>query len=267
MKHDKEGVTDSMEDHYVIRGQKKMRSGYTTGTCAAAAVKAALLSSLTDREQIQVSVALPKGGRAELPVHMISRNEYYVVKDAGDDPDVTNHCQVCGKAEWIDAKEIPAHAFSDEGNPRMYLTGGDGVGVVTKSGLSQEVGQAAINRVPREMIFSEACAVLEEVGEEEGIGKKEEVLLLTVSVPGGGEIAKRTFNPGLGIEGGISILGTSGIVDPMSEKALVDTIEVEIRQTIALGHKELLFVPGNYGERYVREDLGLKKASMIQCSN
>ena len=278
------------EDSYVMRGQKMMRRGYTTGTCAAACARAAVLTLLTGRISSSVSVLLPGGGRAVLSVDLSSDSsgsalcaKYRCRKDAGDDPDVTNGCSICVEARYIQREDVPEHAFSDERYPGLFLTGGKGVGTVTKPGLAQAVGEAAINRVPRQMIFREAASVMEEEemtwtvdaipsdgsgeGAREGTVPSLAAVLLTVSVPGGEEIARKTFNSNLGIAGGISILGTSGIVEPMSEKALLDTIRLECRQAIAMGERNLLFVPGNYGEKYVREDLGVTDRRVIQCSN
>ena len=143
----------------------------------------------------------------------------------------------------------------------IRLEAGEGIGRVTKPGLDQPVGEAAINSVPRKMILAAAEAVCAETGYDGG-------LKITLSVPGGEEIAKRTFNPQLGIEGGISILGTSGIVEPMSEQAVVDTIALEIRQAAAGGAKGLILTPGNYGMDFLREKLPqLQGIPAAKCSN
>lgn len=198
---------------------------------------------------------------------------------------------------------VPAGAFvSADG--RLYLTGGEGVGRVTKPGLEQAVGQSAINRVPRQMIFDAVQQVLEDFGEEEKLRmdsiaaedgtashemkdktscneeneKSEQAektcYLITISVPAGAELAQRTFNPMLGIEGGISILGTTGIVEPMSEAAIVATIESSIRQVLAMEDgdigrraRRILAVPGNYGQRYVEQQLGLRGVPVVEVSN
>ena len=135
-----------------------------------------------------------------------------------------------------------------------------GVGRVSKAGLEQEVGQAAINVVPRKMIFQAVGEVCAEIGYEEPLS-------ILVSIPEGETLAKRTFNPRLGITGGLSVLGTSGILEPMSERAIVDTIETEIRQLSGIGVKRLVVTPGNYGQSYVSEYLHLDLEQSVKCSN
>ena len=235
----------------------------------------------------EVNVVLPGGEIVTLSVYPVGESEFYTIKDSGDDPDVTNGTEVHVKAERVTAGEVPENAFICEDNPRLFLTGGKGVGTVTKPGLQQEVGQSAINPVPREMIFRTALDVLELCQSED-----DKCFLITVSVPEGEELAKKTFNPRLGIEGGISILGTTGIVEPMSEASIVATIETEIRQKLYSQRKEagheskagkpeaetdlmekepgavssIIAVPGNYGMRYV-ERLGLDTERVVTVSN
>ena len=150
--------------------------------------------------------------------------------------------------------------FGDARYPGLWLDGGQGIGRVTKAGLEQDIGYAAINKVPRAMIFEAVGGVMEQA---EYQGK----LLILVRIPAGEQLAEKTFNPMLGIRGGISILGTSGILEPMSEKAIVDTIETQIRQLCAQGEKRLLVTPGNYGQGYVSGYLGLNLEQSIKCSN
>ena len=201
-------------EEYIVKGGKKLRLGYTTGSCAAAAAKAAAYMLLTGRRMERVTLATPKGIQLELEVKEISMGpdtaSCAIEKDSGDDPDVTRGTLVFAE---VSRQEVPGVA----------IDGGIGVGRVTKPGLDQPVGAAAINSVPRRMI-SEA---LEEV---RALTDSREGLKVVISVPEGEALAKRTFNPRLGIVGGISILGTTGIVEPMSEQALVDTIRVELRQ-------------------------------------
>ena len=130
--------------------------------------------------------------------------------------------------------------------PGVRIDGGEGVGRVTKPGLDQPVGAAAINRVPRRMIEEQVCAVCGAAGYDGGLS-------VTVFVPGGAEMAKKTFNPNLGVEGGISILGTSGIVEPMSAQALIDTIALELRQAAVQGAKRVILTPGNYGMDFLQD--------------
>lgn len=268
-------------EYYVTKNQKKLRCGITTGTCAAAAAKAAAATLLLGLQQECIAVHTPKGIIVEVPVNLSqkeeNRVEYMVTKDSGDDPDVTNGAQIfvcverlqplgeeciqAGHKEIMQAGDLEnGMLFQDETAPGLFLDGGMGIGRVTREGLEQKKGQAAINSVPRKMIFEavrEVCVFAEYT----------EKLLITVRVPQGKELAKRTFNPRLGIEGGISILGTSGIIEPMSEKAIVDTIETQIRQLQTLGRTKLLITPGNYGQSYAGEYLGLDMAESIKCSN
>lgn len=247
--------------------QKTLRCGVTTGTCAAAAAGAAMKKLLEGIEIPYMEVNTPKGVTVQIPViYGESTGEYcevFVKKDSGDDPDVTNGTRIGVRAERL-AEAFPSdrleRAFRDEKYQGLYLDGGTGVGRVTKSGLEQSVGQAAINKVPREMIFSQAEAVRKQA-------ESREAFLLTVLVPEGEALAKKTFNPMLGIEGGISILGTSGILEPMSEKAIVDTIETQIRQMQRNGERNLLVTPGNYGQGYVTEKLGFSLENSVKSSN
>ncbi len=247
--------------------QKTLRCGVTTGTCAAAAAGAAMKKLLEGVEIPYMEVNTPKGVTVQIPViYGESAGEYcevFVKKDSGDDPDVTNGTRIGVRAERL-VEAFPSdrleRAFRDEKYQGLYLDGGTGVGRVTKSGLEQSVGQAAINKVPREMIFSQAEAVRKQA-------ESREAFLLTVLVPEGEALAKKTFNPMLGIEGGISILGTSGILEPMSEKAIVDTIETQIRQMQRNGERNLLVTPGNYGQGYVTEKLGFSLENSVKSSN
>ena len=250
--------------------------------------------------------------RVTLAVYPTADGGFATRKDAGDDPDVTNGTEI--RAYVQVCERVPSRAFmSTDG--RLYLTGGEGVGRVTKPGLEQAVGQSAINRVPRQMIFDAAQQVLDAFEEDdekrrtEGCTPSLEMenklkhvdgkpdaeyirskclneeneksersekpcYLITISVPAGAELAQRTFNPMLGIEGGISILGTTGIVEPMSEAAIVATIETSIRQVLAMedgdigrSARRILAVPGNYGQRYVEQQLGLRGVPVVEVSN
>lgn len=240
-----------LEDYYVIRNQKKMRYGYTTGSCAAAACKGAVTMLLGRKTVDTVDLMTPKGILLHLELLDIQMLEDFascaVRKDAGDDPDTTHGILVYARAEKTDT-------------PGIVVDGGVGVGRVTRPGLSQKVGEAAINPVPRSMILRSAEEAADQFGYEGG-------LKITISVPQGEEIAKKTFNPRLGITGGISILGTSGIVEPMSEKALIESIRVEMKQHVAQGEEYLLVTPGNYGADYLRDHMTLPFEKNIKCSN
>lgn len=259
-----------------MKQQKVLRSGYTTGTCAAAAAKAAAGMLFSNTAVSKVSVALPGGGRAELFVeeaacfedklkgNTVLRAVCAVRKDAGDDPDVTNGTLVYASVSRVRGAfgKFEKPCYFDADFPLLFLTGGEGIGMVTKKGLPCEPGGYAINPVPQRMIMRETTnACLFELLE------KDEQILVEISVPDGVRLADKTFNSRLGIEGGISILGTSGIVNPMSEQALIETIRLEIRVQVQAGKKLLAVAPGNYGEQFLRKDLGISMDSFIKCSN
>ena len=231
--------------------QKKMRTGYTTGSCAAAAAKAAARMLLSGERVQQVRLMTPKGVGLDLEVENIRRQQNgvrcAVRKDSGDDPDVTNGIYVFAEVR----KE------SGEG---ISLDGGEGVGRITKKGLEQPVGAAAINRVPRQMIREAVKEECVRAGYDGGLS-------VMISIPEGRKIAERTFNPRLGIEGGISVLGTSGIVEPMSEKALTDTIFLELKMLKENWIDRCCVVPGNYGRDFLAEQLGFDADQAVKCSN
>ena len=239
-------------EHYITAGGKRLRRGYTTGTCAALAAAGAARLLLTGEAPLRLSLTTPMG----LPVEVeprICRMEgegalCLVEKDAGDDIDVTAGLLIGARVER-------------KPDPGITIEGGPGVGRVTRPGLDQPVGEAAINHVPREMIrraVREACALWDYEGG----------LKVTILVPQGEEAAKKTFNPQLGIEGGISILGTSGIVEPMSLEALLDTIRLELRQAAALGNRRVILTPGNYGMDFLHEHgLDSWEIPVVKCSN
>lgn len=244
-------MKNGLEDYYVIRGNKKMRFGYTTGSCAAAACKGAAEILLSGNRQETVQLMTPKGILLTLELKNIRIESDKVTcaiqKDAGDDPDTTNGIMVYASVQKTN-------------DPGIVVDGGIGVGRVTKAGLSQKVGEAAINPVPKAMILREAAETAEKYDYEGG-------LKIIISVPEGIEIGKKTFNPRLGIVGGISILGTSGIVEPMSEAALVQSINVEMKQHFLQGEEYILVTPGNYGADYLREHMDLPYEKNIKCSN
>lgn len=260
-----------LEDKYIIKNNKRLRYGYTTGSCAAGATRGAARMLLSGASLSEVELQTPKGITLNLKLHDITKRENYVScavqKDAGDDPDTTNGILVYAKVEKISAetaKNIIDNQSTDSKKVTIHsniiLDGSIGVGRVTKPGLSQQVGEAAINPVPKAMILREA----EEAAQEYDY---EGYLKITISVPEGEEIAKKTFNPRLGIMGGISILGTSGIVEPMSERALIASIQVEMKQHFCQGENYILVTPGNYGADYLREHMTIPFENNIKCSN
>ena len=245
-----------LEDYYVVRNQKKLRFGYTTGSCAAGAARGAAELLLGEDEIEEAELMTPKGILLHLELLDMKRDENAascaVRKDAGDDPDTTNGILVYAKVEKFQIRS--------DMEDRIIIDGGTGVGRVTKPGLSQKIGEAAINPVPRAMILQAVEEIADRYHYEGG-------LKVTISVPEGEKIARKTFNPRLGIVGGISILGTSGIVEPMSEKALIDSIRVEMSQHAAMGEQYMLVTPGNYGADYLREHMALPFEKNIKCSN
>lgn len=235
--------------------KKELRKGFTTGSCGAAAAKAALYMLLTGSVKDEIEIITPGGAVFRTEVKDIFREgnrvRCAVVKDGGDDPDVTTGLHVTA--------EVRAEERGD-GALEIQIEGGPGVGRVTLPGLDQPVGNAAINRVPRQMIEKE----LSEVAELLDFRGRIRVIL---SVPGGETAAERTFNPRLGIEGGISILGTTGIVEPMSTRAILDTIRVELNQRKALGNRIAAVSPGNYGLNFMKETYGYDLNRSVKCSN
>lgn len=235
--------------------KKELRKGFTTGSCGAAAAKAALYMLLTGSVKDEIEIITPGGAVFRTEVEDIFREgnrvRCAVVKDGGDDPDVTTGLHVTA--------EVRAEERTD-GDLEIQIEGGPGVGRVTLPGLDQPVGNAAINRVPRQMIEKE----LSEVAELLDFRGRIRVIL---SVPGGEAAAERTFNPRLGIEGGISILGTTGIVEPMSTRAILDTIRVELNQRKALGDRIAAVSPGNYGLNFMKETYGYDLNRSVKCSN
>ena len=238
-------------EHSIRSGSRQLRCGYTTGTCAALAASGAAELLLGGVLPESMALLTPKGWRVETELldgacdGEIARCA--VKKDAGDDPDVTDGMLV--------------YASVTRTRQGISIDGGEGVGRVTKPGLDQPVGAAAINSVPRRMITAAVEAVCAAHSYAGG-------LAITISIPGGEVRAKQTFNPQLGIEGGLSVLGTSGIVEPMSEQALLDTIALAIRQAAASGADRLLLTPGNYGADYLKDRLPeLEKLPAVKFSN
>lgn len=235
-----------------------MRYGFTTGSCAAAAAKAAAYMLLSGRQKNTITIETPKGIPYTADILEITRGEKAVQcavrKDGGDDPDITSGALIYAEVSLTD------HTRTQATDTRIHIDGGIGVGRVTKPGLDQPVGNAAINHVPREMIAKEVlevCDLMDYKGN----------LQVIISVPEGEAIAKQTFNPRLGIVGGISILGTSGIVEPMSNQALLDSIRVELNQRRAEGFDYIAVAPGNYGLDFMKKAYGYDLDKSVKCSN
>lgn len=253
-----------MEKQTVIKGQKELKRGYTTGTCAAAAAKAAAIMLFSGEKVREVRLTVPAGETLFLEVEETVRHfdavSCAVRKDAGDDPDITHGMLVFAevKKEPTQRKERPSEVEAD--SIQIVLEGGEGIGRVTKPGLEQPVGAPAINKVPRSMIMEAVRQAAEEAG---FCG----TLKVTISAPEGKALAPKTFNPRLGIVGGLSILGTTGIVEPMSEKALTETILLEMKVQKKEGIQTLCLVPGNYGSDFLKDELGFSSDWAVKCSN
>lgn len=220
----------------LVPGFFQLHTGFTTGSCACAAAKSALKTLITGEEYSRMDIMLPNGETVELPICRTIRNEHSVTcivkKDSGDDPDVTNGCEIWATVELADKFGITFKA-------------GRGVGTVTLPGLGLDVGEPAINSVPRRMITSELNKLLQSAARQQGLS-------VVISVPGGEELAAKTFNPKLGIVGGISIIGTSGIVRPFSLEAFLASIRKEIQVAKALGCRHVVINSGAKSEKALR---------------
>ncbi|MEG2246621.1 MAG: cobalt-precorrin-5B (C(1))-methyltransferase CbiD [Peptostreptococcaceae bacterium] len=236
-----------MEEYVYIDG-KKYKRGYTTGSCATGAAKAATHMLLTKSIIESINIDTPKGIPLNLKVENININDNYVEcsiqKDGGDDIDATHKMDIYARVEFIDSEDI-------------LITGGIGVGTVTKKGLGIDIGESAINKTPRSMIDKEVRKVL---GENRGVK-------VTIFAPEGETIAKKTFNPRLGIVGGISIIGTTGIVEPMSDEGWKKSLSIELEMKKAQGIDKIILVPGNHGEMFIRETLGIDMKYVVRTSN
>lgn len=249
--------------------EKRLRSGFTTGACATAAARAAAVFLLRGTLPERVEVILPEGQSAvwkpEYESEEPCQGYLRVQKDAGDDPDVTHGswvyaCVTILTEAELETKRQTGSGYWLEEYPEVYLDGGIGIGIATKPGLSCPVGHYAINPVPRKMILSAVDAERDRLGFRGCLG-------IQIAIPSGVELAKKTFNPKLGIQGGISVLGTTGIVKPMSEEALLATIRLDIHMKTVANENVLLMAPGNYGETFLREAMGIPMGEAVLCSN
>lgn len=238
-------------DYSIRSGQRLLRCGYTTGTCAALATQGAARLLLMGKPSRTLSIMTPKGWEVTVRPALCRMDGdtalCSVIKDAGDDADVTDGLPICAVLSKTDV-------------PGISIEGGAGVGRVTRPGLDQPVGAAAINHVPRRMIAEQAQEICRQAGYAGGLS-------VVIRIEGGEQAALRTFNPQMGVEGGLSVLGTSGIVEPMSEQAIVDTIALEIRQNAATSDR-LILTPGNYGTDFLHAQGWDKRGvPVVKCSN
>lgn len=237
-------------ENMTYQGGRALRRGWTTGSCAAAAAQAAAMLLLTGAAPAEIALQTPAGLTFHLPVEQPRWEDDAAVctvcKDAGDDPDVTNGVRISAAVRRAESG--------------VSIAGGAGVGRVTRPGLSVPVGEAAINPAPRAQITAAVERAARETGYTGGFS-------VVVSAENGEELAKQTYNAHLGVVGGISILGTSGVVEPMSEKALLDTIRLELDSLYAAGQRIAFLCPGNYGTDFARDTLGLDLERAVKCSN
>lgn len=247
-----------MEEYVYIDG-KKYKRGYTTGSCATGAAKAATYMLLTKKKIKTINIDTPKGIFLTLKVDNIVIMDNYVEcsieKDGGDDIDATHTMHIHARTEII----------KKQGDEDIVVCGGNGIGVVTKKGLSVEVGKAAINPVPMKMINREIRKIIGDDSSQ--YLEQDEALKITIFAPKGEEVAKKTFNPRLGIIGGISIIGTTGIVEPMSDEGWKKSLSIELQMKKEQGLNKIILVPGNHGEQFIKENLNLDMKYVVRTSN
>ncbi|MCK5780071.1 MAG: cobalamin biosynthesis protein CbiD [Psychrilyobacter sp.] len=252
-------------EKYIVQNGKKMRYGYTTGSTSAGACKSAVQLYFNREDISTVEIETPKGWNLILDIVSIDiskevGNEYVktsIIKDAGDDPDATDKIEIFAIVKEIEEVSQKSDNFINY-NKNISILGGLGVGKVTKKGLQVPIGKPAINPVPLKMIFMEVEKVL----------PKDKKVEITIEIPDGVEIGKKTFNPKLGILGGISILGTTGIVKPMSEEAFKDSILLELKISLEENMRDTVIItPGNYGRKFLVDQLGIEPKNILIMSN
>ncbi|MDE6834144.1 MAG: cobalt-precorrin-5B (C(1))-methyltransferase CbiD, partial [Ruminococcus sp.] len=238
-----------MNDIYIYKNGQKMRCGYTTGSCATGATKASAEMLFSGEIVKTIHLMTPKKIMLELVINdqkIGEKTSCSVVKDGGDDPDSTDGIKIFSEVSLI-----------PDG---VKISGGEGIGIVTKSGLDQPRGEWAINTVPRKMIKSVLAEIARKYNYSGGFR-------VVISAPEGKAIAMKTYNSRMGIEGGISIIGTSGIVEPMSSTALIETIRTEARMKYLSGEKNMVLTLGNYGDNFLRKEMPFLAENSIKCSN
>ncbi|MCC0783888.1 cobalt-precorrin-5B (C(1))-methyltransferase [Clostridioides sp. ES-S-0108-01] len=271
-----------MEEYVYVDG-KKYRRGYTTGSCATGASKAAVYMLITKNRINTINIDTPKGIPLSLKVDNVNISDTFVEcsikKDGGDDIDATHTMDIYARAEivskndenkeYLTLGDIDSLSTNSECQSKLYkfirIYGGNGIGVVMKKGLSVEVGKPAINPTPLKMINHEIRKL---IGDNfESILGDNKVLKITIFAPQGENIAKKTFNPRLGIVGGISIIGTTGIVEPMSDEGWKKSLSIELQMKKEQGLDKVILVPGNHGEQFIREKLNLDIKYVVRTSN
>ncbi|MCC0628369.1 MULTISPECIES: cobalt-precorrin-5B (C(1))-methyltransferase CbiD [unclassified Clostridioides] len=271
-----------MEEYVYVDG-KKYRRGYTTGSCATGASKAAVYMLITKNRINTINIDTPKGIPLSLKVDNVNISDTFVEcsikKDGGDDIDATHTMDIYARAEivskndenkeYLTLGDIDSLSTNSECQSKLYkfirIYGGNGIGVVTKKGLSVDVGKPAINPTPLKMINHEIRKL---IGDNfESILGDNKVLKITIFAPQGENIAKKTFNPRLGIVGGISIIGTTGIVEPMSDEGWKKSLSIELQMKKEQGLDKVILVPGNHGEQFIREKLNLDIKYVVRTSN
>ena len=235
-----------------IESKKKLRTGFTTGSCATASSKAGILSIINQKKIDQIDIILPKGSRLDIQINSCefttNTAKCSVIKDGGDDPDVTHGAEIFVDVELTD------------NIGKIEIDGGEGVGRVTKPGLGLEIGSAAINPTPKKMILENITEISKEILEKNGI-------MITVSVPKGKELGPKTDNPRIGIMGGISILGTSGIVIPYSTASFAAAIRQQIAVVSSMNDDSVVLTTGGRSEDFARKIIELPDHSFIQMGD
>ncbi|MHB1253489.1 MAG: cobalt-precorrin-5B (C(1))-methyltransferase CbiD [Candidatus Humimicrobiaceae bacterium] len=231
-----------------MRKSGTLRKGFTTGTYAAASAKAGVIFFETGVLGNSSIVRMPRGELEKISFNSIKKGsgwiEFSCIKDAGDDIDVTDGMEIIVR-------------ITKKNDPGINIKAGKGIGIVTFPGLQTPVGEPAINPAPRKMIFENIKEFL----------KSNNGYEIEISIPHGEELATRTFNPRLGIQGGLSILGTTGYVEPKSVSALKETLKIMINITVSRGFSNIVFVPGNIGETLCKNYFGIRQEKIVQISN
>ena len=238
---------------------KQLKGGYTTGACLAAGARAAAMLLQGEDPGDKVDIMALDGTPLQIPIHSVEMlpdaARVEIVKDAGDDPDITNGTSVFVTFRFLTLEQLKPVAGRSVVYEQILFEAGQGIGHATKPGLSLAVGEPAINLGPRQLVYN---SVRDIVGDKP--------CMVRVDIPAGRELAAKTLNPVLGIEGGISVIGTTGVLCPMSEEAFKNSLIPQIEVAKAAGFTTQIFVPGKIGER-IASSWGLPKEAIVQTSN